>query len=172
MAITVREARADDAERVLAFMHDVLAEPGLSIPLQSDEFTYTLEQEQTLLQEYATAPNSVFLLAETSDAEPLLVGCLNCQGGRRRADRHAVSLGITVRAGWRGRGVGSALLQHAVEWATATALVHRIELNVYARNTDAIRLYERFGFAHEGRRRASIREGDTYLDDVLMARIL
>ena len=53
-----------------------------------------------------------------------------------------------------------------------SAGIKRIELYVYCRNAPAIALYEKFGFAVEGRRKAFIREGNEYLDDFVMARVL
>jgi putative acetyltransferase len=47
----------------------------------------------------------------------------------------------------------------------------RLELYVYARNAPAIALYEKLGFAHEGKRAAFIRDGDAFLDDLVMARL-
>ncbi len=78
---------------------------------------------------------------------------------------------MSVKQPWRGRGVGRALMTEALAWAP-TVGIKRIELYVYVRNAPAIRLYERFGFETEGRRRGFIREGDEYLDDLVMARLL
>ena len=47
----------------------------------------------------------------------------------------------------------------------------RIELGVYADNSRAIALYERFGFVHEGRHRGhALRDGE-YVDTLTMARL-
>jgi putative acetyltransferase len=78
---------------------------------------------------------------------------------------------MSVKAGWRRKGVGRELLSAGLEWAP-TAGIRRIELYVYARNAPAIALYERFGFATEGRRKEFIREGDGYVDDLIMAKLL
>ena len=86
--------------------------------------------------------------------------------------RHAALLGVSVRAGWRDRGVGSALLAAALDWARATGVVTRIELSVYAENARAIHLYEKFGFAIEGRRRDAVRHSGRLVDDLVMARLL
>ncbi len=43
---------------------------------------------------------------------------------------------------------------------------------VYARNAPALKLFEKHGFATEGRRRDFIREGEAFLDDVVMAKLL
>jgi ribosomal protein S18 acetylase RimI-like enzyme len=60
-------------------------------------------------------------------------------------------LGMMVAAGWRGRGVGSALLLSAIESARANGL-HKLSLTVFSHNAAGIALYRKFGFVEEGRR--------------------
>jgi ribosomal protein S18 acetylase RimI-like enzyme len=58
---------------------------------------------------------------------------------------------MAVAREWRGRGVGSALLAAAIEWAREQDL-HKLSLGVFAHNAAAIALYRKFGFVEEGRR--------------------
>ena len=60
-------------------------------------------------------------------------------------------VGMAVGREWRGRGVGSALLAAAIEWARERGL-HKLSLGVFAHNEAAIALYRKFGFIEEGRR--------------------
>ena len=60
-------------------------------------------------------------------------------------------IGMAVARDWRGRGVGSALLAAAIEWARERGL-HKLSLAVFAHNEAAIALYRKFGFVEEGRR--------------------
>jgi ribosomal protein S18 acetylase RimI-like enzyme len=60
-------------------------------------------------------------------------------------------IGMAVAREWRGRGVGSALLAAAIEWAREQDL-HKLSLGVFAHNDAAIALYRKFGFVEEGRR--------------------
>ncbi|HEY5951582.1 MAG TPA: GNAT family N-acetyltransferase, partial [Kofleriaceae bacterium] len=141
----------------------------INIPLAGDEITMTVEQEKELLADIAESANAIMLVAE---AEGGLVGELSLKAiSSRRAVRHVATLGMSVKQQWRRKGVGNALLTDALAWAPSAG-IKRIELYVYVRNAPAIALYERFGFAVEGRRRNFIREGDAYLDDFVMARLL
>ena len=65
---------------------------------------------------------------------------------------HSGSLGIGLLPEIRGRGVGSRLLTISIDHAFANGMT-RVELDVYSTNPRAIRLYEKFGFQHEGVRR-------------------
>ena len=60
-------------------------------------------------------------------------------------------IAMAVAREWRGRGVGSALLAAAIEWARERGL-HKLSLGVFAHNAGAIALYRKFGFVEEGRR--------------------
>lgn len=60
-------------------------------------------------------------------------------------------LGIAVHHAYHRQGIGSALLQAAIEAVEKDLLADRIELQVYADNLAAISLYEKFGFLHLGR---------------------
>ncbi|MGE5185446.1 MAG: N-acetyltransferase family protein [Acidobacteriota bacterium] len=165
----LRPAAISDARALLALIREVLAEPGVNIPIAPDEFTFTPEEERARIEELATSSRARLLVADEAGE---LAGELTIRPvATRRALAHVATLGMTVRERWRRRGIGRALLGEALAWAT-TAGYTRIELNVYARNTAAIALYEQLGFEHEGRRRRFIREGDTYLDDLIMARLL
>ena len=169
MTVTVREATPADASVLVAHLQELAREPGINIPLAPDEVTMTVEQEQAILADFAESPRALMLVA-IMDSQ--IVGELSLKAiSSRKAVRHVATLGMSVKQAWRGKGVGRELMTAALEWAP-TVGIKRIELYVYARNAPAIALYEKFGFTHEGRRKAFIREGDTYLDDLVMAKLL
>jgi GNAT superfamily N-acetyltransferase len=53
--------------------------------------------------------------------------------------------GVSVVDGWRGRGIGRALIEHLERWAAARG-VERMILNVSEANEGAIRLYHSMGY--------------------------
>ena len=83
------------------------------------------------------------------------------------ASRHGFGeIGMAVAREWRGRGVGSALLAAAIEWARETGL-HKLSLGVFVHNAAAIALYRKFGFVEEGRRVKHYRRASGELWDSL-----
>ncbi len=85
--------------------------------------------------------------------------------------KHAGSLGMAVRDDWQGKGVGSALMQAAVDMADKWLNLTRLELEVYTDNEPAIRLYKKFGFEIEGTMKYdSFRDGQ-FVDVYYMARL-
>jgi L-phenylalanine/L-methionine N-acetyltransferase len=79
---------------------------------------------------------------------------------------------MAVRDSWQGKGIGSALMQAALDLADNWLGLRRLELRVYADNARAIALYRKFGFEVEGTHRAyAIRDG-VYVDSLSMARLI
>ena len=75
-------------------------------------------------------------------------------------------VGMLVAAGWRGRGVGTALVAAAIEWARASGL-HKLALSVFPHNDAAIALYRKFGFVEEGRLVRHVRRADGQFWDLI-----
>ncbi len=63
-------------------------------------------------------------------------------------DAATVTLGMGVAKPWRGRGVGSALMASAIDWATAKG-AEQMRVEVFPHNDAAIALYRRLGFRDE-----------------------
>jgi ribosomal protein S18 acetylase RimI-like enzyme len=136
--VTVRRATAADADAVVAMLVEVAGE-GRWI---ATEAPVDVEQRRRRLVEDIEREDAIVLVAEAG-GQP--VGEL----GLHLARYGVADLGMAVAAGWRGRGVGSALLAEAIDQAR-TAGAHKVALQVWPHNAAAIALYERFGFQREG----------------------
>jgi RimJ/RimL family protein N-acetyltransferase len=80
-------------------------------------------------------------------------------------------LGMALAREWRGRGIGSALLAAAIDWAREQGL-HKLSLDVFPHNDAAIGLYRKFGFVEEGRRVKHIRRQSGELWDTVVMGLL
>jgi RimJ/RimL family protein N-acetyltransferase len=76
------------------------------------------------------------------------------------------SLGMFVHRDHRGRGIGKALLQAAIEWAGQRGC-HKVALEVWPHNAVARSLYLSMGFTEEGHRRRHHRRRDGSLWDAI-----
>ena len=94
--------------------------------------------------------------------------CSVARKGSHLEDRHVGVLAISVRADRRGRGVGAALMERALERCRGRFEI--VELGVLAPNETAQRLYRRFGFQECGRLPRTFKRGSTYYDEVVMSR--
>jgi putative acetyltransferase len=115
-----------------------------------------------------TAPGVARLVAVV-DGKPIGAASLHREERHRRS--HVASLGMAVHDAYAGRGAGSALMAAIVDLADNWWNLRRLELNVYADNTRAIALYERFGFEREGLMRAYAWRAGEYVDSLAMARV-
>jgi L-amino acid N-acyltransferase YncA len=75
-------------------------------------------------------------------------------------------LGMAVVREQRGRGIGSALLAAAIDFARERGL-HKLILAVFAHNAAAIALYRKHGFVEEGRRVKQYRRSSGELWDTI-----
>jgi RimJ/RimL family protein N-acetyltransferase len=164
--VTVREASPEDAEWFLQHVRALASEPDKKVPLQPDEWVVTPEEQAEMFAAALDGNGDLFLVAEIGGER---VGELNLRRGKRAAFRHSLTLGMSVDRRWRNRGVGTVLMQYALGWARDTASVRRIELYVFETNAPAVRLYERHGFAVEGRRKGAVFQDGVLVDDLIMA---
>ena len=94
-------------------------------------------------------PQQIVLLAEAGGT---IIGNVSFENGPCRRIAHRGTLGIAVVKEWRGRGVGTALLETLLAWATTETLIEKVGLEVFTTNAEAIRLYRKLGFVEEGLR--------------------
>ncbi|MBV8850606.1 MAG: GNAT family N-acetyltransferase [Methylobacteriaceae bacterium] len=113
------------------------------------------------------AKNNVQLVA-LSDSE--LVGWCDILPKDRPIYAHVGVLGIGILPAFRGRGLGAALIQAALDEASKRGIV-RVELTVRAENTRAIALYQKLGFEREGALRDTVLVDGRYEDLVMMANV-
>jgi ribosomal protein S18 acetylase RimI-like enzyme len=166
----IRHADPRDAAGYVALIKDILREtPHVDTPYALDEFDPPVGRIRDRILDVRESENSVFLVAE---ADRKIVGALTCGGGSLKADQHMTALGVYVAEAWRDQGIGNALMAQAVEWAKASPVVERVELEVYASNTRAIHLYEKYGFEHEGRKRRLYYHDGEPMDMLIMALLL
>jgi RimJ/RimL family protein N-acetyltransferase len=155
-AVTVREATPADVETLVAMLVEVAGEGrwiGAEAPVD-------VERRRRRMADDVDAEDVIVLVAEAG-GEP--VGQLGLQLARYGV----ADLGMLVAAGWRDRGVGTALLAEAVRRAREAG-AHKIALQVWPHNTAAIALYERFGFQREGRLRRHYRRRSGELWDAVI----
>ncbi len=85
--------------------------------------------------------------------------------------KHAGGIGMAVHDDFQGQGVGTALMQAAIDMADNWLNLQRLGLTVFCDNEPAVRLYKKCGFEIEGTlRRHSFRAGQ-YWDVYTMARL-
>jgi len=162
MDVTVRHTEPDDYRALHRIFSGPRAIAGtLQMPLPSAEMWRKRLSER---------PEGLYSLVACVEDEVIGEISLHTSPTRWRM-RHVGSIGMAVRDDWQGKGVGTALMEAALDLADNWMNLTRIELHVYLDNAPAIALYEKFGFEVEGtHRRFALRNGE-YVDAYSMARL-
>lgn len=162
MDINVRRIEPDDARD----LHDLFSQPKaiagtLQIPFPD------IQSWQARCEK---VPDHISVLV--AEVESKVVGNLALVRQPRHLRRnHVAQLGMAVHDDWQGNGIGTKLLQEAINLADNWLDLSRIELSVFVDNAAAIALYKKNGFELEGTcKNYAFRNGE-YSDVYAMARI-
>ena len=140
----VRPAAAADVDAMVTLFASVAGE-GRWI---GREVVDRAERHAELMAALASSDSGQFVVAAAGEVVGHLGIVLRPYG--------VAELGMMVAPGWRGMGVGSALLGSGIDWARGAG-AHKVALQVWPHNEAALRLYRRFGFVEEGRLRRHYR---------------
>jgi RimJ/RimL family protein N-acetyltransferase len=162
----VRRADPSDAEQLTRLAEAVSAEPEGWLITSNGEWR-SVGDERRYLKAVRRYPHAAVYVAERQ-TDGAIIGRLSLARDTHPASAHVADLGLMVAADARRQGVGSALLEAAVEWARGAG-IRKLELHVFPWNEPAIALYERFGFEREGFRKDHYRRADDFASAVLMA---
>lgn len=161
----VRAARPNDAEAWHALQRGIYAE-GTAFVGDGAASAASLAARLRGLD-----PREGHVSLAIARGEP--IGWVEAHRGGSRRLAHLAVLTVAVASGWRGRGVGTALMDAARRWAVSCRL-RKLQLHVRAGNTGAVALYRRLGYEVEGVLRDQVAVaprggGDAYEDEWIMA---
>jgi RimJ/RimL family protein N-acetyltransferase len=164
-AVTIRPAAEADLDLLVDQTWAVAAEGqwlGIEVPFDR------VARRDRLAAVAASESSRVFVADASALGGPPAVGQLSVVV----APYGVAEIGMLIIEDWRGRGIGRALLEAAIDWA-AKAGAHKMGLETWPHNEVAIQLYRRAGFVEEGRKvRHYRRQNGELWDAVLMGRPL
>jgi len=161
--ILVRRAILDDVPRVIDNWQGILDER---------KYIATGHVSDEQKERFKTRVNDNNVLLAVAEVDGKVVGHLSL--GRyslQEETRHVLYLDMGVVDGYRETGVGTALMDFAVQWARERR-VGKITLSVFSTNTRALKLYEKFGYEVEGVRRRQFVIDGSFVDEILMGLFL
>ena len=165
----IRTAEGSDAAGILAHIKEVTEEKLYTLLLPK-EFLFTEGQEVVRIQEMKDNPASLQIVAELENE---IVGVLDFTSGHRQQISHTGAFGISVSKEYRESGVGNALIECMLEWASAHPVIEKVCLKVHATNSRAIDFYQKHGFFKEGRQIKDLKYApNEYVDTLLMAKFV
>lgn len=163
--VVLRPIRAQDAEAMWDMVSDVEG-----ARLTGTTRTFTREQVDTWCAEVSGREGRLDLAITTTASDEYLGEIVLNQ-----IDEYSrnANLRLALRPGFRGRGYGSeaisVVLAHAFTEPPAGLGLHRVSLDVLSINPRARMLYENLGFVVEGRLREVHRDGEFWVDGIVMA---
>lgn len=161
-AICIRHVEPDDCDA----LHVLFSEPQVIYWTIELPFMATGNRQKRMIEQ----PQGHYTLVAC--AGPALVGSLGFAVMPMPRLTHTARLGpIAVHPNSQGQGIGSKLMQAAIDLADNWLNIHRLELYVYTDNAPAIALYQKFGFEIEGTIRDMAFRAGHYADGYLMSRI-
>jgi ribosomal protein S18 acetylase RimI-like enzyme len=164
--VLLRSAEPADASDLIAV--GLVGRDDPHTVVEPGEPTRTLAERTAEIIAAAANPQHLMLVARDG---PTLAGELELTAPRLRRIAHRGRFSILVAPGYRGVGVGEALIRAMLDWATAHPTIEKVRLGVLSTNIGAQRLYRRLGFEEEARRsREFCLSPGVYADDILMAR--
>ena len=162
--INIRPAEVKDGASLLKLKLDYIRNTK-TIPLFEDEYKNTIEQEEALINKLSQQENSCLLVAEY---EGRLIGNVDINGSQRRKLKHTSMLGIGIAEDWQGHGIGTILMNEALQWANENRFLEVILLDVYDSNEPGKAIYNKLGFLSCGRIKGFFKENGKYIDNIRM----
>lgn len=162
----IREAVEEDAKALLDLFVSVVEEEAFFI-MSTEECLRTVEEQAFYIRyQIQHSSSCIFVMMDGEE----LIGKISVLGGSYLRTQHVGTIEMFVRARYRGKGIGSALLKYVIEWSRANRFLKKLSLSVFADNKAAIALYQKHGFVEEGRSIAAFQEVDNRLrDNIYMA---
>ena len=167
--LLIREAEISDASEVIALLDQIGQESNFT-SLDENGISMAESEMQIFIDKQAQSENQITLLAFLNDE---LAGIINVTADQRPRVRHIGDIFLGIKKTFWGSGLGSILMEEAIEWAKTSGVIRRLQLTVQKRNLAAIHLYEKMGFITEGlqERGACIERGE-FLSVYLMGKLI
>ncbi len=166
--VALRPPTSDD----VALLHALMADPEVSILTGSThtstpepDHTYSVEELQVIYSRWAEATDRHVWVIVEADTGAVVGEVLLTD-----LDEGNQSCGFRIWiAGASGRGLGTEATRLVLRQAFAAERLNRVQLEVYAFNPRAKRVYEKVGFVLEGTMRQALRFDEGWVDAYLMA---
>lgn len=164
--VIVEEAQLSDAKALVDLLSQVSQETDFVVA----ETILSQEDMKIFLERHLESVNEICLVVRVGKE---LAGVLNVSSTSSPQTNHIGDIFIAVQEKYWGYGLGSLLMEVALDWACHTPVIRRLELTVQARNSRAVHLYEKFGFKIEATKERGVKTKDgEFLDVYLMSRLI
>lgn len=146
MHLTIENAKPEDALEVIDYLKQIGGESD-NLSFGKEGMGFSKEAEEEYIRSQINNPHSVMFVAKLDGR---IVGDINFTASPRERMQHRGEIGIAVIQEVWGMGIGTKLMEAALDFAKNTAHAEIVHLEVRSDNFRAIHLYEKFGFQKIG----------------------
>jgi ribosomal protein S18 acetylase RimI-like enzyme len=164
LEVTIRGAREDDLTGLVGAIREALAD---QIYIEGETVADVVESENVLLRHNEIESRMFFVACVHGD----VVGWVHLNAPEIEKLSHTAELTVGVIDEYRGRDIGTRLLDHAVDWALEHGF-EKLYNSVPSSNGEAIEFLEGHGWETEAVRTDHYKIGEEYADEVMMAKRL
>ena len=162
----IRTRTLADAEKVMRCVEAIFSNDRFFMTTIEEIREQLTVEKQTERTELFNNHEQKLLLVVEIDGQIVSMSDVEC--GERERARHVGQIGISILPEYRGNGLGTAIMQTMIDWATAHPVIEKLALGVWADNAPAILLYEKMGFIEEGRKVREVKYADGSYDDCIL----
>ena len=162
----IRTRKLEDVEKVMRCVEAIFSNDRFFMTTIEEIREQLTVEKQTERTELFNAHDQKLLLVVEIDGQIVSMSDVEC--GERERARHVGQIGISILPEYRGNGLGTAIMQTMIDWATAHPVIEKLALGVWADNAPAIALYEKMGFIEEGRKVREVKYADGSYDDCIL----
>jgi len=170
--VILRAARWEDLDDMVEFANGLAAErqsnPEFGVLLSK---RVTRDEEAEWLAKLLVRIEQGKAVSVVAEVDGKMVGNSEVLRGGLDDDNTHGKLGIAIAKGYRGIGIGNAMMQSLIKLSKEAGL-KTLELEVLSTNPRAALLYQRVGFKRAGVLKRKIRRGKRVIDAIIMARNL
>lgn len=159
--VEIRPVRPEDA----ADLYEIAMQPAVARTML---FVPSMEFAETEKHVNREDPHRHYLAAVVDGRA---VGSVNLSHHNRARLTHSGQIGLMVHEAYSGQGIGTRLMNAALDIADNWLGLKRVELGVFTENSAAIHLYEKLGFEREGIKRRAAFGPAGWQDEIVMARL-
>ena len=150
-AVTLRAPRKSDLDQFLKFANAIVRErrTNRELGITSLDRRVKRADEKKFLDRVMTGVRTGNVVSVCAFDDGRVVGSCDVTRRKSRDERHSGVLGIVILDGYRGKGLGQAMVSVALEEARRLG-VWLVELAVFVTNARARHVYEKHGFKTVG----------------------
>lgn len=145
-SVQILKAVPEDAEEMLRAMKQLGGETE-NLTFGADGLSVSIEEEAKYIEKVNRSMSSAMFVAKKNGR---IVGIASFMGMHGERMKHRGEFAVSVLKDQWGQGIGSMLLETALDFAKNSAGAEIVSLEVRSDNVRAIRLYKKYGFQKHG----------------------